>query len=155
MFTVRLITVSPTRRDFIREGLDFYAERLHRYCNFQLVEVKEAPLREKEKGAVEWARRRATVSLAAKRHEGFASIQIDQRGRQFSSEEFAEWLDWARQSKPGVDFILGGTVGLEQMKVDLRLSLGPWTLPHELARLVVLEGVYRAFTILEGHPYHK
>lgn len=81
MFTVRLLTVTPTRRDFIRVGLDFYAERLHRFCNFHLVEIKEAPVREKERGAVEWARRRAAVSLAAKRSEDFASIQIDPRGR--------------------------------------------------------------------------
>jgi 23S rRNA (pseudouridine1915-N3)-methyltransferase len=155
VFTVRLLTVSPTRRGFVRQGLDFYTERLRHFCNFHLVELREAPLKEGEKGGTEWVRRRSTVSLAAKRRNDFASIQVDARGRQLSSEEFAEWLGWARGAKPGLDFILGGAVGLEPIKVDLRLSLGPWTLPHELARLVVVEGIYRAFTILEGHPYHK
>ncbi|MCX7020713.1 MAG: 23S rRNA (pseudouridine(1915)-N(3))-methyltransferase RlmH [bacterium] len=155
MFTVRLLTVSPTRRDFVREGLGFYIERLNHFCNFHLVEVREVPLREGEKGGMEWARRRAAVALVAKRAEGFASIQVDQRGRQLTSEEFAGWLDGVRGTKPGLDVILGGAVGLDPMRVDLSLSLGPWTLPHELARLVVVEGLYRAFTILTGHPYHK
>jgi 23S rRNA (pseudouridine1915-N3)-methyltransferase len=155
MFTVRLLTVSPTRRDFVREGLAFYIERLNHFCDFQLVELREVPIKEGEKGGLEWARRRATVALGARREEGFASVQVDPRGRQLSSEEFAKRLDEARGTKPGLDVILGGAVGLEPMKVDLTLSLGPWTLPHELARLVVVEGLYRAFTILTGHPYHK
>ena len=155
MFTVRLLTVSPTRRDFVRDGLAFYIERLNRFCNFHLVEVREVPLKEGEKGGAEWARRRAAVALAAKRAEGFASVQVDPGGRQLTSEEFAKWLDGARRTKPGLDVILGGAAGLEPMKVDLMLSLGPWTLPHELARLVVIEGLYRTFTILTGHPYHK
>jgi 23S rRNA (pseudouridine1915-N3)-methyltransferase len=155
MFAVRLLTVSPTRRDFVREGLDFYIERLNRFCNFHLVQVREPPLKEGEKGGLEWARRRAAVALAAKRAGGFASVQVDPGGRQLSSGEFAEWLDGARRTKPGLDVVLGGAAGLDLMKVDLVLSLGPWTLPHELARLVVVEGLYRAFTIITGHPYHK
>jgi len=155
MFTVRLLTVSPTRRDFVRDGLAFYIERLNRFCDFHLVEVREPPLKEGDKGGLEWARRRATATLNAKRTGGFASVQVDPKGRQLTSEEFAAWLDEARLTKPGLDIILGGAVGLEPMKVDLVLSLGPWTLPHELARLVVIEGLYRAFTIITGHPYHK
>jgi 23S rRNA (pseudouridine1915-N3)-methyltransferase len=155
MFTVRLLTVSPTRRGFVREGLGFYIERLNRFCNFHLVELREPSLKEGEKGGLEWARRRAAVALAARRAEGFASVQVDPNGRQLTSGEFARWLDGVRRTKPGLDVILGGAAGLETMKVDLALSLGPWTLPHELARLVVVEGLYRAFTIITGHPYHK
>jgi len=125
MFTVRLLTVSPTRRDFVREGLAFYIERLKHFCNFHLVEVREAPLKEGEKGGMEWARRRAAVALAAKRAGGFVSVQVDPSGRQLTSEEFAVWLDGARRTKPGLDVILGGAAGLEPMKVDLVLSLGP------------------------------
>ncbi|OGD72437.1 MAG: hypothetical protein A2Y64_04975 [Candidatus Coatesbacteria bacterium RBG_13_66_14] len=130
-------------------------ERLNRFCNFHLVQVREAPLKEGEKGGMEWARRRAAVALAAKRAGGFASVQVDPNGRQLTSEQFGKWLDEARRTKPGLDVILGGAAGLDLMKVDLVLSLGPWTLPHELARLVVVEGLYRAFTIITGHPYHK
>jgi 23S rRNA (pseudouridine1915-N3)-methyltransferase len=86
-------------------------------------------------------------------------VLLDGRGRSFSSEEFAAWI--GRQRDGGVQnlvFAVGPADGWSDAAragAGLLLSLGPMTLPHEMARVVLAEQVYRAFTILAGHPYHR
>ncbi len=75
-------------------------------------------------------------------------------GRTFDSVEFARWLEERRQSGRDVCFVIGGPRGLELEQCDMRISLGPMTLPHQLARIVLLEQLYRAHKILAGEPYH-
>jgi len=85
-------------------------------------------------------------------------VLLDERGRQFSSEELAEWLRKQRdEGQQRVVFALGpadGWSAAERARAGMLLSLGAMTLPHELARVVISEQLYRAFTILAGHPYH-
>lgn len=89
---------------------------------------------------------------------GAALVLLDSRGRRFSSEELAGWLGRQRdEGRQRVVFAIGPADGwsdAERAQAGLLLSLGPMTLPHELARVVLSEQVYRAFTILAGHPYH-
>jgi 23S rRNA (pseudouridine1915-N3)-methyltransferase len=75
-------------------------------------------------------------------------------GESFDSVGFSEFLEQRRQSGMDLCFIIGGPRGLELEDVDLRLSLGPMTLPHQLAKVVLLEQLYRAHKILAGEPYH-
>lgn len=88
-----------------------------------------------------------------------ALVLLDERGRQFSSESFAQWL--GRQRDSGLRhavFCIGpadGWTAPDRERASLMLSLSPMTLPHELARVVLSEQLYRAFTILAGHPYHR
>ena len=74
-------------------------------------------------------------------------------GRSFDSEAFAAWLEERRQAGRDLCFVIGGPKGLD-LEADLRLSLGPMTLPHQLARVVLLEQIYRAHKILAREPYH-
>jgi 23S rRNA (pseudouridine1915-N3)-methyltransferase len=79
-------------------------------------------------------------------------------GEQYTSEEFAAWLGRERDAGRSLAFMVGGAHGLSDEVVanaPTRLALAPWTLPHELARLVLAEQLYRAGTILRGEPYHK
>ena len=76
-------------------------------------------------------------------------------GKTSDSEGFARFLEDRRQSGMNLCFIIGGPRGLDLEGVDMKLSLGPMTLPHGLARVVLIEQVYRAITILSGHPYHR
>ncbi len=89
---------------------------------------------------------------------GAGLVLLDGRGRMFSSEELAGWLGQQRDGgQQMVAFAIGPADGWSdsaRQRAGLLLSLGPMTLPHELARVVVAEQVYRAFTILAGHPYH-
>ena len=87
-----------------------------------------------------------------------ALVLLDARGKSFSSEELAAWLGRQRdEGRRRIIFAIGPADGWsdeERAQATLLLSLGPMTLPHELARVVLSEQVYRAFTILAGHPYH-
>lgn len=85
-------------------------------------------------------------------------VLLDSRGRQYSSEEFSAWIGKQRdEGRQHLTFAIGpadGWTAEERTRAGLLLSLGPMTLPHELARLLLSEQIYRAFTILSGHPYH-
>jgi 23S rRNA (pseudouridine1915-N3)-methyltransferase len=75
-------------------------------------------------------------------------------GKTFESVEFSDWLEERRQEGRDLCFVIGGPKGLDLERCDLRLSLGPMTLPHQLARVVLLEQLFRAHKILSGEPYH-
>jgi 23S rRNA (pseudouridine1915-N3)-methyltransferase len=81
------------------------------------------------------------------------TVLLDSDGEQFDSESFAGWLEERRRDGRDVCFVIGGPKGLE-LQADLRLSMGPMTLPHQLARVVLLEQIYRAHKILAREPYH-
>ncbi len=89
---------------------------------------------------------------------GSILVLLDGRGKQLSSEDLAKWLGRMRdEGQQRIIFAIGpadGWTGADRQRATLLLSLGPMTLPHELARVVLSEQVYRAFTILAGHPYH-
>jgi 23S rRNA (pseudouridine1915-N3)-methyltransferase len=81
------------------------------------------------------------------------SVLLASDGRSFDSEGFADWLEQRRRDGRDVCFVIGGPKGLD-LQADMRLSLGPMTLPHQLARVVLLEQLYRAHKILAREPYH-
>ncbi|MGH2838591.1 MAG: 23S rRNA (pseudouridine(1915)-N(3))-methyltransferase RlmH [Thermoleophilaceae bacterium] len=81
-------------------------------------------------------------------------VLLDGRGQQLSSEELAKWLEARRQAGLDLCFVVGGPRGLELERCDTKLSFGPMTLPHQLARVVLLEQLYRAHKILAREPYH-
>ena len=79
---------------------------------------------------------------------------LDDRGTAYDSQAFARWVEARRQGGRDVCFVVGGPYGTELDRCDHRLSLGPMTLPHQLARVVLLEQLFRAHKILAGEPYH-
>ena len=81
-------------------------------------------------------------------------VLLDSDGRTFGSTGFSEWLEERRMDGRDLCFVIGGPRGLALDRCDLKLSLGPMTLPHQLARVVLLEQLYRAHKILAGEPYH-
>ena len=81
-------------------------------------------------------------------------VLLDVGGRSYASEAFARWLEERRMAGRDVCFVIGGPAGIELERRDERLSFGPMTLPHQLARVVLLEQLYRAHKILAGEPYH-
>ncbi len=81
-------------------------------------------------------------------------VLLDSGGRQLTSEALAEWLEERRQAGLDLCFVVGGPRGLALERCDTKLSFGPITLPHQLARVVLLEQLYRAHKILAGEPYH-
>jgi 23S rRNA (pseudouridine1915-N3)-methyltransferase len=135
---------------------DFEA-RIRRYADFEPVELKEEPLK---RGAAPDAVRRAEGErIRAARQRGGRLVAFEIRGRSLASTDWARRLEsWRMEGGRGVDLVIGGPVGIDPdltADADEVWSLGPLTLPHRLARVVVLEQLYRAFTILNREPYHK
>jgi 23S rRNA (pseudouridine1915-N3)-methyltransferase len=81
-------------------------------------------------------------------------VLLDSRGRTYNSVAFARWLEDRRQGGRDVCFVIGGADGIELERCDERLSFGPMTFPHQLARVLLVEQLYRAHKILAGEPYH-
>ena len=141
-------------RPGLRDVADDYARRLGRYVMLREEEVKEAS-RAPTPGVqrVEEARR-----LAARLRPGGVLIALARTGTCWTSEELAKQVArWQLAARP-VALAIGGSHGLGDdliARASIRWSLGPLTLPHELARVLVLEQLYRAFTILGGEKYHK
>ena len=113
-----------------------YEKLLRRQARVEIVEVREDEALERR------IPERAFVVL------------LDAGGRQLSSEAFATFLEERRQAGRDVCFVLGGPYGTALERHDAALSLGPMTLPHQLARVVLLEQLFRAHKILAGEPYH-
>ena len=132
-----------------------YESRATRYWPLEVHEVREEPARSASPDLI---RQREAARLTAKLPAGAHVVACDPGGASMTSEEFAQWLQRRREQATNVAFVIGGALGLgEQLRGGgtMRLALAPWTLPHELARLVLAEQLYRAGTIVRGEPYHK
>ena len=148
-----LLAVGKLRPAF-REACDEYVARLRRFGPFGEREIREPPA---SLGPAERLRREGERLLAAV-PAGATVVALDRPGEPWSSEELARRLDAWRLVAAPVALVLGGSEGLDPAvlaRAARRWSLGPLTLPHELARVVAVEQWYRAWTILRGEPYHK
>ena len=149
---IALLAVGKLRPS-IRETCDDYLRRLSRYVRVREVEVREAA-----RVPLTAQRQREAERLRERLPAGATTVALAREGRALTSEGLAGQLErWQLAARP-LALLLGGSHGLASellADVDMRWSLGPLTLPHELARLVVLEQLYRGFTILRGEPYHK
>ena len=150
-----VIAVGRLKERFWREAADEYLKRLVPYATVRVVEVDEHDSGRDQHRAL--AEEGADVLRAIP--NGAHVIALEIQGKQASSEAFAARLgELALDGRSNVAFVVGGSVGLSEevsKRADERLSLGAMTLPHNLARVVLLEQVYRAFRINRGEPYHK
>ena len=147
--------VGKPRDAALATAIHEYEIRAARYWPLVVREVREEPGRS---GSPEHVRTREAERLAARLPKGAHIVICEQGGRTMTSAAFAEWLQRRREDAHDLAFVLGGAYGLGDSVRSLattKLSLAPWTLPHELARLVLAEQLYRAGTILRGEPYHK
>lgn len=148
-----LLAVGKLRPGY-REIADDYLRRLGRTLKVREIEVREAA----RAPTVPARRAEEAARLLARRPDGARLVAVAREGSGWSSEEVARRLErWMREARP-VALAIGGSHGLAPevlASASDRWSLGPLTLPHELARVVVVEQLYRASTILRGQPYHK
>jgi 23S rRNA (pseudouridine1915-N3)-methyltransferase len=152
---ITLLAVGRPRDEALAAAVEEYERRAARYWPLQVVEVREEPARGVSPAQVS---QREAERLMAKVPAGTLLVACDPGGTSMTSEAFADWLRDARDRAQSVALAIGGAFGLGDAvrgAARLRLSLAPWTLPHELARLVLAEQLYRAGTILRGEPYHK
>lgn len=130
-----VLAVGRLRAPYV-DDVEHYLKLLGRYAKVEVIEVREEDRLERR------IPERAFVSL------------LHREGKEFDSHGFARFLEERRRLGRDVCFVVGGPVGLELERVDDRFSLGRLTLPHQLARVVLLEQLYRGHKILAGEPYH-
>lgn len=134
---MRIVVVAVGRlRPPFADDVQHYQKLIARHARLELVEVRE------DEHVARRLPDRAFVSL------------LDLEGQAMDSVAFSQFLEARRMSGRDLCFVVGGPFGLELDEVDHRLSLGPITLPHQLARVVLLEQIYRGHKILAGEPYH-
>lgn len=146
------LSVGKERSGLFLPGVEEYSGRLARTHKVQLIELPES----RSTGAQ--AKEDEGERLLAKLSPRDVLVALDERGKHLSSVDFAKWLGKQQDCARDVAFVIGGDEGLSEAvraKASLVLSLSAMTLPHRLARMLLLEQVYRAFSILRGEPYHK
>jgi 23S rRNA (pseudouridine1915-N3)-methyltransferase len=149
----RIAAVGRPAAGPLGDAIADYEARASRYWPIELIEVRAEPARSRSPDEV----RRLEGARLLERAGG-TLVAVDERGRSMSTEAFAKWVAERRDRAEDTTFILGGAFGLDASvrdRASLVLSLSPWTLPHEVARLLLAEQLYRAGTIQRGEPYHK
>jgi len=148
--------VGKPRDKAIAAAIADYESRASRYWSLSVQHVRAGSPRGEEPALVRSDEAARLTDHLAK--TGGLVVACESSGRSMTSEQFARWLSTERDNARDVAFVIGGAFGLgEQVLASTAwsLSLAPWTLTHEMARLVLAEQVYRAGTIIRGEPYHK
>jgi len=157
---IRVIAVGRIKGKYLQDGIAEYEKRLRPYVKLQVIELVEE-------------RRAGNVSVSQetylKEQEGVRILEsippetlviaLDATGSRWSSEDLARNIrDWGIAGKSSLVFVIGGDLGLGQnvlTRCNLRLSLSPLTFTHQMARVILLEQIYRSMRINSGEPYHK
>jgi 23S rRNA (pseudouridine1915-N3)-methyltransferase len=152
-----VISVGKNAEGFVREACEDYAARIRRYADLSLTVVPEERI--SASGKKEFILRQEGRRIRDKIPASAVRVALDESGRKFTSADFARQLEkWNASGPRGVAFIVGGAYGLEEelkQTADFLLALSSMTLTHGMARMVLLEQVYRAFTLIRKEPYHK
>lgn len=152
-----LLCIGRLSAGWLQEGVDDYARRVGRYLPLKVDELKECKLG--KKGDQRKIIQLEGEQLLARVPQGAYTVALDEKGKLFRSEDLADFLNrHMLDSTPELSFIIGGPYGLSseiKEKADLKMSLTPMTLTHQMARLILLEQIYRGLTILRNEPYHN
>ena len=160
MFDITLITMGKLKEKFYISAAEEYAKRLGAYCRFTLLELPEQRLPENPSSAeISVGLEKEAELILSKVPKGAWLCVFTPEGKELSSEQFAKTLSEVKISgKSAACFLIGSSFGMAQRikdKADFRLSMGKMTFPHHLARIMVLEQLYRAEAIQAGSKYHK
>lgn len=160
MQSVNIICIGKLKEKYLADAIKEYSTRLTPFCKFSIIELDEYRLPDKPSQAqIDIAIAEEGKKILAKISRNSYVIPMCIEGKIISSEELSSLVaDAGVMGKSTVDFVIGGSYGLSdevKKRGDFRLSMGRMTFPHQLARVMVCEQVYRAFQIMTGGKYHK
>ena len=159
MQDVRIICVGKLKEQYWRDACAEYSKRLSAYCRFSIIEIDEHRLPDNPSGAqIEAGLNAEGKNILSKCPNGCDIIAMCIEGKTHSSEQLAVLAERSAISSRGMCFIIGGSFGLSdevKAKAKVKLSMSPMTFPHQLARVMLCEQIYRAFCINNGSKYHK
>ena len=160
MLSVTLICVGKMKEKFYIEAAAEYVKRLGAYCKLNVVELPEQKLPQNPtQGEIDAALAKEAEAIRARIPQNSSIVALCIEGKLHSSEELAEVMErWEHSAAKHLVFLIGGSFGMHpsiKKEAWVKLSMSPMTFPHHLARVMLLEQIYRAFKINEGSSYHK
>ena len=151
-----LLTVGKTDKDWVKQGIDIYASRMKHYFPFSIVEIPE--LKNVSSLSQDQIKTKEGELILKNVKPTDDMILLDERGREFSSMEFAKALqDKISYTGKDIVFVIGGAYGFSdavRQRSNSKISLSRMTFSHQMVRAIFVEQLYRAFTIMKGEPYH-
>ncbi|MCF8219490.1 MAG: 23S rRNA (pseudouridine(1915)-N(3))-methyltransferase RlmH [Bacteroidales bacterium] len=154
---ILFLLIGQTSEDYLKQGMEIYQSRIRHYIKF---DVKEVRLNKKElkKDPEEQKKAEGSALLKQIKTTDFV-ILLDEHGQEYTSKKFAAFLQKKMNAgKKRIVFVVGGAYGFDKQiteRANAEIALSRMTFPHQLIRLLFLEQLYRAFTILKGEPYHN
>lgn len=151
----RLIVVGKTNDKNIIQGIDDYVGRIVHYMPFDIVVIPE--LKNTKSLSAEMQKEMEGDLILKQLQSSDFVVLLDEHGREYRSIEFAAWIEKRRQASQNLTFIIGGPYGFATKvydRADSKLSLSKMTFSHQMIRLLFVEQIYRACTIIKGEPYH-
>ena len=159
MQKITIVTVGRLREGYLREAAAEYQKRLSAYCSVEVIETEQVSLPERAAVVeIDKALESEGKTLLKRLPQNRLNVALCIEGRRVDSEGFARLIKGSAQDHSGINFIIGGSYGLSddvKRAADVRLSMSDMTFPHHLARIMLLEQIYRAYKINEGGKYHK
>lgn len=159
MINVTLIAVGKLKEKYLKDAVAEYFKRLGAFCKINIIEVDEEKIGDNpSKAQIDNVLEKEGQRIIKKIPKSSSVITLCIEGKEYSSPDFSHLLDNISMTSSSVCFIIGGSFGLsDEVKrlSNYKLSFGKMTLPHQLARVVLLEQVYRAFSISNNSKYHK
>ena len=160
MIRITIISVGKIKEKYFAAAIDEYVKRLKRYASVDITELKDEPVPESlSENERLFVLKKEGQRVLEKIPAGALAVALCVEGKQLSSEEMAEYINNAVLSgQSRIVFIIGGSLGLSdevKKRADFKLSFSKMTFPHRLMKVILLEQIYRAFTIIEGKTYHK
>ena len=159
MLNVKFIVIGNLKESYLRDAAAEYEKRLSAFCRFETVQLKEEKLPDDPSDTeIQKALEREALQIEKSISPRAYRIAMCVEGNQLSSEELAERIGKIEQTSGEIVFVIGSSFGLSdsvKKSADMRLSVSRMTFPHQLMRVLLLEGVYRAFNIRKGTRYHK
>ena len=158
MLHINIFCIGKIKEKFFKDAIIEYSKRLSKYCLLNFIELPDKSIPSKANSAIE--KQIIDIesnSILSKLNKNSYNIVLDSHGQQFSSEDFASFINSVQQESSELNFIIGGSLGLnDEIKnfCDKKISLSQMTFPHQLIRVFILEQLFRAYKINNNEKYH-
>ena len=153
---IYIIAVGTKQLDWVTSAFEEYAQRLSGDWAVQLKEIKAEPRAEGKTAKAMMALEAQRIDAAIPK--GAARVALDEKGKALTTEEFSSWIEKTRLQSRDIAFVIGGPDGLDEdfkKSCSALIRLSSMTLPHGLARVLLAEQIYRAWSLRNNHPYHR
>ena len=159
MVTINIICTGKIKEKYLKDAIDEYSKRLSKFCKLNILELPDKKIPDKTNSGIEnEIKNIESENVINHLKKDTYVICLDLKGKQFSSEEFAQDIQDISMLHSNITFIIGGSLGMSEKLLNLanqKICFSKMTFPHQLIRVFLLEQIYRAFKIINGENYHK